>query len=499
MAIASAICTAMIGFGLFARRGDRSRRWLFVVAGFLCSAMTAVTIVVSAGGYPRDFSPILGFIGGTAVLVPASAMIFFGWKGRRIGDHPHCRHCGFDLFGKPPESTRCSECGTDVANPKSVVVGIHQVRRRWVLAGLFSLILGLMMAGEAGHEYAIHADLYRLLPTWWLLWDLDSPATHNRAEGALQNKLYSGGLTHGQAEQIAQRALKNLEAGRSEYLLRPLIAFIDQREVLDESTVRRLMRQVARLTSIRTQPLAVRGRPILFFDNFLTARPNSNGSANQSSNLTRLDWNIKSSVFRVGQFLVPAGEVMAAPASVEQEPDWDGSAIDLADDWPKIPSGGITISRDLTLAVTMNYRGKLLEETSKATCQSTARVVTAHEGAVPLVQPNQDETAATWSATVFMGGTRPGIKITRLSNSWSRVFARAAIIDSRGRHEIGIAVVDNDTGMIRLFAPLDIPQEHFRIELVPAPLDAAGGWNNSAILNQIIQITDISRSPNAMP
>ena len=498
MAIASAICTAMIGFGLFARRGDRSRRWLFVVAGFLCSALTAFTIVVSAGGYPRDLSPILGFLGGTALLVPASTLIFFGGKGRRVGDHPHCRHCGFDLFGKPPESTRCSECGTDVANPQSVVVGVRQVRRRLVLAGLFSLILGLMMAGEAGHEYANHADLYRFLPTWWLLWDLDSPATRNRAEGTLHDRLYSGSLTHGQAEQVAQRALKNLEAGRPDNLLLPLIAFIDQQELLDESTVRRLMRQVARLGFIRIQPLAMRGRPILMYDESAAARSSNNLPANRNWGLTRLDWSIKSSVFRVGQFVVPEGEVMAAPASVEQEPDWDGSAIDLADDWPKIPAGVVTISYDLTLDVTMNYRGKLLEETSKVTCQGTTRVLTAGEAAVGLVQPTADDLAATWSAAVFMGGAKPGIQITR-SQSGPRVFARAAILEARGRHEIGTATLDDVTGVIRLSAPLDLPQGHFQIELVPAPLDAAGGWNNSAILNQIIQITDISRSPNAMP
>jgi hypothetical protein len=370
------------------------------------------------------------------------------------------------------------------------VVGIHQVRRRWVLAGLFSLILGLMMAGEAGHEYVIHAGLYRLTPTWWLLWDLDSPATHDRAEKALQEKLANGNLTHGQAEQIASRALKNLEAGRPDNLVYPLITFIDQREILDESTVRRLMRQVARLGfSLNTQPVAVRGRPILI-GSFVPASSNWG--------LTHLNWNLTSSVFRVGQFLVPAGEVLAAPASVEQAPDWDGSAIDLGDDWSKIPAGGVTISHDLSLAVTMKYRGRLLEETSKATCQGTTRLVTAPQAAVSLVQPSKDDAAATWSATVFMGGTHPAIQIAR-SQSGSRVFARAAIIDTRGRHEIGTAVMDDVTGVIWSSAPLNIPHEHFRIELVPAPLDAAGGWNNSAILNQIIQITDISRSPNAMP
>jgi hypothetical protein len=250
------------------------------------------------------------------------------------------------------------------------------------------------------------------------------------------------------------------------------------------------MRQVARLNfRLYMQSLAVRGRPILMY---------SYGPADQNWGLTHLNWNPRSSVFRVGQFLVPAGEVMAAPAGVEQQPDWDGSAINLGNDWSKIPAGVVTISHDLTLAVTTKYRGKLLEETSKATRQGTTQVVTATQAAVGLVQPSKGDVVAAWSATVFMGGTKPGIQIAR-SRSGSRVFARAAIIDARGRHEIGTAAMDHGSRVIWLSAPLDIPQEHFRIELVPAPLDAAGGWDSSAILNQIIQITDISRSPDAMP
>jgi len=32
------------------------------------------------------------------------ALLLFGLRGRRVGDHPHCWRCGFDLFGKPAES-----------------------------------------------------------------------------------------------------------------------------------------------------------------------------------------------------------------------------------------------------------------------------------------------------------------------------------------------------------------------------------------------------------
>jgi hypothetical protein len=377
MAVASAICTAMIGFGLYARRGDHSRRWLFVVAGFLCSAMTAFTIIVNSGGYPRDFSPILGFFLGIALVLPAASLIFVGWKGRRVGDHPHCRKCGFDLFGKPPDSTRCGECGADLADDRSMVTGIRQTRRGLVLTGLFTLILGLMLMGEASREYFSNADLYRFLPTWWLLHERDSLVNRNRAEAALQAELGSANLTHWQAQLIAERVLTNLEAGRPDDLFYRLITVIDQRDLLDETTTRRLMRQVAQLGFLATPPLAVRGRLILLFDTVIRARPGGRAPMNLNLSLSNLYWSVTSSAFRIGQFVVPASDVTPAPARVRQQPSWSESAINLADDWPKIPSGSVTISRDLTLAVTLNFRGKLLAETSKFTSQCATRVVAA--------------------------------------------------------------------------------------------------------------------------
>ena len=56
------------------------------------------------------------FLSVPLVLLAASAgVLAFALCGRRADDHPYCRRCRFDLFGKPADATVCSECGADLA------------------------------------------------------------------------------------------------------------------------------------------------------------------------------------------------------------------------------------------------------------------------------------------------------------------------------------------------------------------------------------------------
>ncbi len=79
-------------------------------------------------------------------LLPVGCVLFIcGLRGRRVGDEPRCRKCGYNLTGLTSE--RCPECGT-AASGKNVVVGI---RRRRVLAPsllLFLLFLDGLCFGE---------------------------------------------------------------------------------------------------------------------------------------------------------------------------------------------------------------------------------------------------------------------------------------------------------------------------------------------------------------
>jgi hypothetical protein len=73
------------------------------------------------------------------VMVGAIVAIRFGWKGRRVGDAPHCHACNFDLTGVFPQRTVCPECGVDLKPEPAVAPG--RFERRWKLFTLGALVL----------------------------------------------------------------------------------------------------------------------------------------------------------------------------------------------------------------------------------------------------------------------------------------------------------------------------------------------------------------------
>src|SRR5438552_5497377 len=74
-----------------------------------------------------------------AALLSGVWLLVIGVRGRRVGDHPHCRRCGFDLFGLPNTSSRCPECGANLTVRRSTVTGARRSRS-------FSLGIGLLLA-----------------------------------------------------------------------------------------------------------------------------------------------------------------------------------------------------------------------------------------------------------------------------------------------------------------------------------------------------------------
>jgi len=101
----------------------------------------------------------------TAVAV---GLVGLGWRGRRVDDHPVCRKCGFDLFGLPPSSLKCPECGAQLDRPRAVRVG-RMERRSGALA--VGLALGLMALGVwalLGVSTYRGTDLLRYQPVWLL-------------------------------------------------------------------------------------------------------------------------------------------------------------------------------------------------------------------------------------------------------------------------------------------------------------------------------------------
>ena len=122
-----------------------------------------------------------------ALALAAIALLIWSWRGRRVGEHPHCRRCGFDLFGNPA-ANRCGECGADLTRRRAVAVGL---RRRRPLVAATALFLALACGAWGGFS-AKSAGLFDRKPDWLLRWELsfDSrrPAALDELADRIENK-----------------------------------------------------------------------------------------------------------------------------------------------------------------------------------------------------------------------------------------------------------------------------------------------------------------------
>lgn len=134
-------------------------------------------------------------------LLLAIVLTIRGWIGHRIDDHPLCRRCGFDLYGRPATSTVCPECGTDLSPPGAITVG-HQVRRWRLIAGGTSLLaiaaicLGMRLYFEySNFNWASHSPNWLLLRVAQIDWNAQSAALTEliarRENGSLPTRQYA--------------------------------------------------------------------------------------------------------------------------------------------------------------------------------------------------------------------------------------------------------------------------------------------------------------------
>ncbi len=110
----------------------------------------------------------------TIVLLAAAtllALILSFRFSRRVGGTvgEFCRACGYDVAKRPTDSTRCSECGADLAQPHAIVHG--DSRRNWgvLIAGLAASVILLGFTFEAGRSLNWQRWFVVTAPDWYII------------------------------------------------------------------------------------------------------------------------------------------------------------------------------------------------------------------------------------------------------------------------------------------------------------------------------------------
>ena len=150
--------------------------------------------------------PVLDVLLCSIGLLGGLALIRLGLRGRTVGDHPHCRKCGFDLFGQPPGFTTCPECGVAVATAGELIAKTTRIgRRRWRRGPLaIGLALALpAVAWLAGASKWTDVNLNALTPAAALRWQADLPGPPGRSAAAeLDRRLLAGSLPDATVDSI---------------------------------------------------------------------------------------------------------------------------------------------------------------------------------------------------------------------------------------------------------------------------------------------------------
>lgn len=134
-----------------------------------------------------------------------------GRWGRRVGNVPHCRRCGYVLTGN--ESGTCSECGS-LLSKNAIVLGERPRRPHSLAAGVFLLLMGCLIVAFFIFTSVMQVDWYRYRPTSWVIGDLDSsnPALPDQAWKELKRRIAASGISAAQEHALIERALREQQS-----------------------------------------------------------------------------------------------------------------------------------------------------------------------------------------------------------------------------------------------------------------------------------------------
>ena len=177
-----------------------------------------------------------------------------GLRGRRVGDHPHCRQCGHDLFGTPGDI--CGECGADVSRPGAVVTGVRERRGRLLAGGLALLLVGGLPLALVALTWARAVDRHAWTPTFALLWELPGDG---RARDELLRRWRDDRLGESAGRALAGEAMAVHAAATWDAAWWPTIEEAVRRDALTEDQRAALFDQAV-TWELAVRPTVQRGR-----------------------------------------------------------------------------------------------------------------------------------------------------------------------------------------------------------------------------------------------
>ena len=174
-----------------------------------------------------------------------------------------CRACGFDLFGAPPGTTTCSECGAYLKSRGAVLDGHRRRHSGLITIGLILIGFALTAGGLIGWKRATGFDVNRIKPTWWLVRETAS-ASPPIAE--LLRRLGAGELSQETIDVVADRALA-VQGDASKQWLSPWGDFVEAARGLGRLDDQRWERYAAQAPVFELVPRAIirRGDPIPYW------------------------------------------------------------------------------------------------------------------------------------------------------------------------------------------------------------------------------------------
>lgn len=286
----------------------------------------------------------MGMSVGILGVVVGLIVVLIGWRGRRVGDHPYCRRCGFDLHGKADSTTLCPECGADTTGSRAVVVGQRHARRRVVAAGLTVVLLAGVPTGLVIADRATSFTWLQYRPFGWVLADaLQHLGTLNEPNaGELHRRYIAGSLSASQTRQLVQAALQ-AQGDRTQLwsnVWRDLLELLLRHGHLSPAEVEQYLSQ-SFAVSAQIKPTLRRGRP---------ARLVIHSWGDRLAAGTAVHWEQRITAVRLGDVeVLPAGTF---GSNGGQPADYfnRGATLDLV-----VPDGG-TSDPTIRLITSVEYR-----------------------------------------------------------------------------------------------------------------------------------------------